>query len=62
MSGRSQLKGAKKSRSKHSKLGKRGFRPQLHPDEPFIKPLKKAHAKHKKETAETPAEAESASV
>ena len=57
MSGRSQLKGAKKSRSKHSKLGKRGFKPQLHPDEPFIKPLKKAHAKHKKETEETPAEA-----
>jgi len=57
MSGRSQLKGAKKSRSKHSKLGKRGYRPQLHPDEPFIKPLKKKpHAKHKKEAAETPAE------
>jgi hypothetical protein len=48
MSGRSQLKGAKKSRSKHSKLGKRGYKPQLHPDEPFIKPLQKTAEKRKK--------------
>jgi hypothetical protein len=48
MSGRSQLKGAKKSRSKHSKLGKRGYEPHLHPDEPFIKPLQKTARKHKK--------------
>jgi len=57
MSGRSQLKAAKKSRSKHSKLGKRGFKPQLHPDEPFIKPLKKPHVRHKKEAAEPHPEA-----
>jgi hypothetical protein len=60
MSGRSQLKGAKKSRSKHSKLGQRGSKPQLHPDDPFIKPLKKAHVRHKKEAAEPPPESPAA--
>ena len=47
MSSRTQLKGAKKNRGKHSKDGRRGgSRPQLHPDEPFIKPLHKEPPAH----------------
>jgi hypothetical protein len=45
-----QLKGVKRNRGKHCKLGRRGgSRPQLNPDPPFIKPLVKAAEKHEPE-------------
>ena len=41
MSSRTQLKGVKKNRGKHSKKANKGSKPQLHPSPPFIKPLDK---------------------
>ena len=49
MSSRTQLKGAKKNRGKHSKKAKKGSKPQLHPSPPFIKPLEKPKKATKKQ-------------
>jgi hypothetical protein len=49
MSSRTQLKGVKKNRGKHSKKAKTGSKPQLHPSPPFIKPLDKPKKTAKKQ-------------